>query len=205
MRQREKQSFDRRQKLTREKPFIARFIAATLPWLSLRLYPSLLGLFALCFFVTACASLPFSAKKSDASISAQLSPFSWASEAVEADGRGIAPANVTDETQRTLAARQAAKTAAIAGLKTRISRLTITGSQTVETAMSINLSVKRAIEKYLQNAEVVYEKEIEPGVWEVRMRAALAPVSEILNQHRITPEQGIPFMPLHDGHVPRET
>lgn len=133
------------------------------------------------------------------------SPFTWANEVVETDGRGIAPATIREEPQRSLAAKQAAKAAAIAGLKHRIARLTVTGSQTVGTAMNINLSVKRAIEKWLQqNAEVVYEKEIEPGVWEVRLRAPLAPISQILQQHRITP-QGIPVLTTPEGQVPRET
>ena len=50
----------------------------------------------------------------------------------------------------------------------------------------------------------VEEKEIEPGVWEVRMRAPLAPISDILLQHNITP-QGIPVLPVAEQRVPRET
>ncbi|MGB9690844.1 MAG: hypothetical protein ACPL7D_01600 [Candidatus Sumerlaeaceae bacterium] len=161
---------------------------------------------ALTLFLSGCAVLPkwnIGGKKAEPP-KQKLSPFSWAKESVEADGRGIAPATIKEEPQRSLAAKQAAKTAAIAGLKHRVARLAITGSQTVGTAMAINLSVKRAIEKYLQSAEVVHEKEIEPGVWEVRLRAPLAPISDILLDHRITPE-GIPVMPVAEQKVPRET
>ncbi len=160
----------------------------------------------LALFLAGCASLPklASAKKAPSGEERQPSPFSWANESVEADGRGIAPATIKEEPQRSLAAKQAAKAAAIAGLKHRVARLTVSGSQTVGNAMAINLSVKRAIEKYLQSAEVVYEKELEPGVWEVRLRAPLAPVSDILLNHRITP-QGIPIMPVAEQKVPRET
>jgi hypothetical protein len=161
---------------------------------------------ALAAVLAGCAALSREGTKAAGgrTATAKSSPFVWAGDNVEADGRGIAPATITEEPQRSLAAKQAAKTAAIAGLKHRVSRLTITGSQTVGTAMAINLSVKRAIEKSLQNAEVVEEKEIEPGVWEVRMRAPLAPISDILLQHNITP-QGIPVLPVAEQRVPRET
>lgn len=155
--------------------------------------------------LSGCAGLTKSTSRKEATPPAAAeSPFAWAKDSVEADGRGIAPSNVTDEPQRSLAAKQAAKAAAIAGLKHRVARLTIAGSHTVGTAMNINLSVKRAIEKYLQNAEVVHEQEIEPGVWEVRMRAPLAPISDILIQHRITPE-GIPVLPVAEQRFPKET
>jgi len=132
------------------------------------------------------------------------SVFTWAGEFVEADGRGIAPAEVTTEPQRSLAAKQAAKTAAIAGLKHRVSRLTVTGSQTLGSIMALNLSVKRAVEKYLQTAEVVHEQEIEPGIWEVRMRAPLAPIARILLDHKITPES-VPTVPVADRKFPRDS
>lgn len=155
-------------------------------------------------FLSGCAGLPKLAQSKEEPKAEKVSPFAWANDSVEADGRGIAPSTITEEPQRSLAAKQAAKAAAIAGLKHRIARLTIAGSHTIGTAMAINLSVKRAIEKYLQSAEVVHEKEIQPGVWEVRLRAPLAPISDILLQHRITPE-GIPVLPVADQRVPKET
>lgn len=163
-----------------------------------------LSLIASTLFFGGCAALPKLARTKEEPKSEKVSPFAWANDSVEADGRGIAPATIAEEPQRSLAAKQAAKAAAIAGLKHRIARLTIAGSHTIGTAMAINLSVKRAIEKYLQSAEVVHEKEIEPGVWEVRLRASLAPISDILLQHRITPE-GIPVLPVVDQRVPKET
>ncbi|MCX7626272.1 MAG: hypothetical protein N2Z21_08690 [Candidatus Sumerlaeaceae bacterium] len=163
-----------------------------------------LGSIACVLLLSGCASLPKLAGNKEETRTEKVSPFAWANDSVEADGRGLAPSTITEEPQRSLAAKQAAKTAAISGLKHRIARLTIAGSHTVGTAMAINLSVKRAIEKYLQSAEVVHEKEIEPGVWEVRLRAPLAPISDILLQHRITPE-GIPVLPVADQRVPKET
>ncbi len=152
-----------------------------------------------------CATLTGSKNRAESSAEVAASPaFSWAQEVAEADGRGIAPPTLTEEPQRSLAAKQSARTAAIAGLKLRVERLPITATQTVGTAMNLNLSVKRAIEKHLQNAEIVYEKEIQPGVWEVRMRAPLAPVAEILQRHHITP-QGIPVLPVAMEKSHRET
>jgi hypothetical protein len=70
--------------------------------------------------------------------------------------------------------------------------------------MAQNLAVKRAVEKHLQSARIVSEQEIEPGVYEVRVQLPLAPVAEILEQNRITPEN-VPEAPVVDQHVPRQS
>ena len=83
--------------------------------------------------------------------------FPWSNETVEATGTNSAPRSVGNEVQRSVVAKQAAKTAAIANLKEKIMGLSVTSSRSLGSVTSQNLAIKRAIEQYLQAVKVVSE------------------------------------------------
>jgi len=127
--------------------------------------------------------------------------FSWARNIAEARGSAHMPMNLAGA-QQELYARQSAKTAAISNLKTAISKLTVYENVTVDAIMRQNLAVRRAIENYLQHAEVIGTGEIQPGEYEVRVRARLQPVADILKQHQYAPDYMPPGPAPADSDVP---
>lgn len=133
----------------------------------------------------------------------QGNEFAWAQQTIESAGRGNSPDNMTTEPQRSLAGRQAARTAAITKLQREVARLPVTPESTVGTFMNENLGVKRAVQTYAHAAQTVGEREVSPGVFEVRVQTSLAPVAEILRQHGITPTN-LPPPPAAQPGVPPE-
>lgn len=111
--------------------------------------------------------------------------FAWAQDALEASGTGTVPPDATTEPQRSLIAKQAAKTAAIANLKTQMSKLSISEERTLGTVMDENIGISHAIERYMQSAQVVSEEEVMSGIFEVRVRLSMAAVAQILEQYHI--------------------
>jgi hypothetical protein len=116
------------------------------------------------------------------------SPFPWAIEVAEATGSGKAPSSINTEPQRSLAGKLKAKRTALASLKQRVGRLPVSPEHNLNSVMDSNIGVRRAVETYLDTAEVTSEVETAPGVYEVRVRAPLAPVAKVLTDNYITPE-----------------
>lgn len=127
--------------------------------------------------------------------------FAWSRQVVEAAGTAHLPMNLAGS-QRELYARQSAKTTAIANLKSGIAKLVVYENVTVDAVMRQNLAVRRSIEGYLQHAEVVSMGEIRPGDYEVRVRARLQPVADILGQNQYAPDYLPPAPPPLETDVP---
>jgi hypothetical protein len=112
--------------------------------------------------------------------------FPWSNETIEATGTNSGPRNLGNEVQASVVAKQAAKTAAIANLKEKIMNLNVTSSRSLGSVMSQNLGIKRAVEQYLQATKVVSEREVMTGIWEVKVKANMAPISYILERNHVT-------------------
>jgi hypothetical protein len=130
--------------------------------------------------------------------------FAWASREITATARGAVPAHVSGEPQRSLAGTQAAKAAAIGELRRQVAALPVDPTHTVGSFMDESLGLKRAIDRQLQKAAVTAAREVSPGLFEVTVRAPLAPVADILRQFSITPGNLPPPPPAFDGPVPRD-
>ncbi|MCX7719021.1 MAG: hypothetical protein N2111_11570 [Candidatus Sumerlaeaceae bacterium] len=130
--------------------------------------------------------------------------FAWATREVTATGRGSAPAHLSEEPQRSLAGKQAAKAAAISELKRQVAALPVDPTHTVGAFMDESLGLKRAIDRHVQQAQVIASREVSPGLFEVTLRTPLAPVADILKQFSITPGNLPPPPPAPEGAVPRD-
>lgn len=115
--------------------------------------------------------------------------FPWAGDTLEAEGSAPAPRTIVTEPQRSLAGKMRAKRSAIAALKKRIESLPVTETQNLEAVMEANIGVRRAVERYLDTAVVVSERETSEDHFEVRVRASMRPLAEILEQNFITPNE----------------
>jgi hypothetical protein len=87
-----------------------------------------------------------------------------------------------------MAGKLKAKRAAIATLRQRVAQLPVTPDQTLGTVMNSNIGIRRSVEAALDKAQIVWEQEVSPGVFEVRVRTPLNPVADILEQNFVTPE-----------------
>ncbi len=116
------------------------------------------------------------------------SPFAWAGDTLESAGTGSAPRSIATEPQRSMAGKLKAKRAAIASLRQRVAQLPVTPDQTLGTVMNSNIGIRRSVEAALDKAQIVWEQEVSPGVFEVRVRTPLNPVADILEQNFVTPE-----------------
>jgi hypothetical protein len=130
------------------------------------------------------------------------SGYSWANEYVQGSGRAAAPKN-TQTAQRDLAARNAARIAALKDLQMQMMQLPVGTDYTVGAIMDNYLNVRRAIEKQLQRAETLSEEKV-GAEYEVRVKAPLAPIAQILRQSYITPTEELPKPPVlrSEGQMP---
>ena len=115
--------------------------------------------------------------------------FPWAGDTLETEGSAPAPRTIVTEPQRSLAGKMRAKRSAIAALKKRIEGLPVTETQNLEAVMEANIGVRRAVERYLDTAVVVSERETSEDHFEVRVRASMRPLAEILELNFITPNE----------------
>ena len=122
--------------------------------------------------------------------------FPWAGDTLEAEGSAPAPRTIVTEPQRSLAGKMRAKRSAIAALKKRIESLPVTETQNLEAVMEANIGVRRSVERYLDTAVVVSERETSEDHFEVRVRASLRPLAEILEQNFITPNEAPEATPV---------
>jgi len=120
--------------------------------------------------------------------------FGWQNETLSAVGRGKAPAS-TAGAQRQLVARNAARVAAIKDLKAQVRSLPVGSDKTVGAIMDSYLNVRRAVEKELQQAQVVGEQPFERGELEMTVKLSLAGISDLLKQNYITPNEELPKPP----------
>jgi hypothetical protein len=153
--------------------------------------------------LTGCTPGTLSSWRPGGSAASQPMPgeFSWARSSYEGVGESAAGTDAGDS-QQALLGTQSAKTAAIANLKTKVNRLPVAEGATVGTVMRENIAVRRAVEKYLQTASVVGQRETQPGRYEVRVRASLAPIGDILQQNQYTPASLAPTLQPQESSVP---
>ena len=157
---------------------------------------------AAALLLAGCGSgMPFLSRPGDYAGRPMPGEFPWARGAYEGIGEGSADSSAA-ESQRQLLGTQAAKTAAIANLKAQVSKLPVAEGANVGSVMRENIAVRRAVEKYLQTAPVVGQRETRPGRYEVRVRAPLAPVGDILRQNQYTPESLAPMLAPQETSVP---
>lgn len=121
---------------------------------------------------------------------------------MEATGSGYAPADLQNESQRALVGRQAARSAAVSRLIQRVSAMPVSQGRTVGDVTRRNASIRRSIERALQQAEVVSESEAMPGTFQCRVRASLKPVADILRRNHIRPDYIPPDPNTADAAVP---
>lgn len=113
--------------------------------------------------------------------------FGWANQTLSASGRATSSSNMS-EPQRSLYARQAARTAAISQLKTQLAGLPVTSDTSLGALLEQNNGLRHAIDRSVQKAQDVNAGEIQPGLFEVRVQMPLSIISEILHQNYVTPE-----------------
>lgn len=131
-------------------------------------------------------------------VPADPNAFPWETQVLEATGTSAPPAGPAAIPQRSFAAKQSAKTAALYQLREMIEALPIHEEATVGTAMEALLSVRHGIDLALRRAEVVEERPLPDGGYEVRVQQPLAPIAEILRQSYITPHDPLPVSPASD-------
>lgn len=128
-------------------------------------------------------------QQADAVMAGPTDLFAWAGDIYEAEGSAGAPRTIVTEPQRSMAGKLKAKRAAIGALGMRVGALPVTETQNLAAVMNANIGVKRAVERHLDTAEVVAERQPTDDQFEVRVRAALRPIAEILEKHHITPAE----------------
>ncbi|MBX7246892.1 MAG: hypothetical protein K1X53_15450 [Candidatus Sumerlaeaceae bacterium] len=153
--------------------------------------------------LSGCASMSGSGSGSNGAGAAKSGLFAWENMSYEAVGTGTVPANASLEPQRSIVGTQAAKTSAISSLKQEVTKLNVTPTMSLGELMRENLAVKRGTEKFLQGAQVVEEKEVKPGTFEVRVRASMVPLANMLRQNNITPNGLPPSLPADENPAPR--
>lgn len=89
----------------------------------------------------------------------------------------------------------AARVAALKDLKIRIRQLPVGTDQTVGSIMDNYIGIRRAIEKQVQQAQVVSEKPVENGGYETTVQTQLQPIADILKNNYITPTGELPKPP----------
>ncbi len=125
------------------------------------------------------------------------SEFPWATQVLQANGSGSPVDQRLTEPQRSMSARQAAKTAAIASLKQQVLALPVTPDDSLGGLAKISLGLKHAVETHLQTAQTVSEKRAGTDRYDVTVQLPLAPLVDILRRYHITSE-GLPVMPEQD-------
>jgi hypothetical protein len=120
--------------------------------------------------------------------------FDWAINSISATGRASAPGG-TSAAQKQLAGLNAARVAALKDLKIRIRQLPVGTDQTVGSIMDNYIGVRRAVEKQIQQAQVVNQQPLESGEYETTVQTQLQPIAEILKNNYITPTEELPKPP----------
>lgn len=119
--------------------------------------------------------------------------FEWEQQVLEATGTSETPPQGGGAIpQRSFAARQSAKTAALLDLRHQVREFPINETDLVGTAMDTIIAVQRGVDLAVRRAEVVEEIPRADGTYQVRVRFPLAPVAEVLRQNYITPGEALP-------------
>jgi hypothetical protein len=126
--------------------------------------------------------------------------FGWGAQVLEATGTANQPESGAGP-ERFFVGQQASKTAALAELKKQVLSLPVTPEYTLASIVASNLSVKRAVERQLQTAQVISQQQVAHGVFQTRVRLQLESIADILAQHNITPE-GMPPLPGEPEKLP---
>jgi hypothetical protein len=153
---------------------------------------------ATCIVLSGCSQLSAPASHPTTTVAATAPPdpnsFSWQTTSLSASGRGKAP-NGTSAAQRTIVGQNVARVAALKDLKLRVRQLPVGTDQTVGSIMDNYIGVRRAIEKQIQQADVVSQQSIEGGEFEVQVQTPLQPIADILRSNYITPTEELPKPP----------
>lgn len=106
----------------------------------------------------------------------------WADEEVSAVGHGVPPESAINEAQGRLMARRAAKVDALRNLAELVYGARIDARTTVENFITQSDVIKSQVNAIIEGARVVEERELEDGVWEVKVALTLKPVAELVQR-----------------------
>lgn len=107
----------------------------------------------------------------------------WADKELTAIGYGAPSEIAFSEAQRRLMARRAAKLDALRNLAEQIYGVAIDSKTTVENFLTHSDVIKSQVDALIEGAEVVEEKELEDGAWEVRVALGLRPLAGIVERY----------------------
>jgi len=106
--------------------------------------------------------------------------YSWAEGEVFATGNGAPPSSAVNKAQARLMARQAAKLDALRNLTEQVQAVRVDSKTTVRDFITRSDEINTQVHGYLSGAQLVSEKELDDGSWEVRMKLPLQPLGEII-------------------------
>lgn len=114
---------------------------------------------------------------------------SWADLDVTAIGTGAPPANAINEAQARNMAKRAAKLDALRNLAEQIKGVRIDSKTVVQDFVTQSDEIRTKIDAFIQGAQVIEEKQLEDGSYEVKVGANLKPLSDVIKpQQQATKE-----------------
>ncbi len=106
----------------------------------------------------------------------------WRQEEALATGVGAPPEEAMNDAQRQLMARRAAQLDAYRNLAEQIMGLQIDSSTTVRNFVTESDEINSRVQALIRGAQIVDEKELADGSWEVTMRLPLAPLASVVQE-----------------------
>lgn len=118
----------------------------------------------------------------------------WADMDITAVGNGAPPANAINESQARNMAKRAAKLDALRNLAETVKGVQVDSKTTVQDFVTQSDEIRSKVDMFIQGAQVLEEKQLEDGTYEVKVGMNLKPLSDV-----IKPKQEIAEKPIESA------